>query len=410
MINQSVARNALGAQQSGNGHPPRRSFAKPGSRAGAGFTLVELLVVLAVIGVLIALLLPAVQAAREATRRMSCSNNFKQLGLGLQNYHASYNAFPSGGTGTGVSNQGLANQRRLNPTVGILPFIEQQALFDMMWGVHTPDPGETPDIATSLGQWPAWGPRPWVDLNEYDPWQTQVPTLRCPSDPATSVVGTGMTNYAYCYGDAILRVFYPPSDSAADEGVYRGLFRREDQLGFHSIQDGAANTIAMAEIACDLGDRQLNNSVVHGSHFAGNDMGTSASLCESVADPARPQFAAESVPLWSPGSSRGSRWYDALPAISGFNTVLPPNSPTCAIDWGLPWHSGIFSAGSRHQGGAHVLMADGAVVFVTDSIDAGDKEADSVSKEYGNVAAKSPYGLWGALGTIGMGESRSIEE
>jgi len=85
-----------------------------------GFTLVELLVVIAIIGVLVALLLPAVQAAREAARRTQCSNNLKQLALGLHNYHDTHRAFPLGG----APNQYLGYAARL------LPFIEQQPLYD----------------------------------------------------------------------------------------------------------------------------------------------------------------------------------------------------------------------------------------------------------------------------------------
>ena len=91
------------------------------SRRRSGFTLVELLVVIAIIGVLIALLLPAVQQAREAARRNSCTNQLKQLGLALHNYHDTFSAFPYGSWGS---------TSIVSWHVPILPFIEQGALFD----------------------------------------------------------------------------------------------------------------------------------------------------------------------------------------------------------------------------------------------------------------------------------------
>ncbi|QEG01433.1 hypothetical protein Mal15_55090 [Stieleria maiorica] len=370
----------------------------------AAFTLVELLVVIAIIGILVGLLLPAVQAAREAARRMSCGNNFKQIGIALHNYHATFKQLLPNGTGPWDN-----SRYQLSPNVGLLPFLEQQAVWDMMSNPLMPEAGETPSGGRVMpnGAWPPFGPYPWVDLNEYDPFQTEIPTMRCPSDPGVSPLGTGMTNYAFCHGDAILRVGYPPSNQYHDRGVYRGMFMRERPRKFRDVLDGLSNTIALAEIMTNLGDRHIGGSVVHRDQFSNDDsMGRDTSVCTSLVDPDRPQFFEQGVQLWdSGGTSRGGRWWNYHLMISGMNTVLPPNSPTCAMQWGTAWQSGIFSASSHHQGGAHALFADGSVQFITDSIEAGNRQAESVSKNHNNIGASSPYGLWGALGSIGSSET-----
>ncbi|EMI27563.1 signal peptide protein [Rhodopirellula europaea SH398] len=180
-----------------------------------GFTLVELLVVIAIIGVLVGLLLPAVQAAREAARRMSCSNNFKQIGLALHNYHSAYNLLPAHAAGTtNTANSGNPNPSRradgggghnrneLSWLPGLTPFFEQQALWEQISNPMDSDGDGVIDFQ-------AMGPDARMNLsdhnaagNRYRPWLTNVPTLRCPSDPGEGLPAQGRTNYAACLGDS----------------------------------------------------------------------------------------------------------------------------------------------------------------------------------------------------------------
>ena len=142
-----------------------------------GFTLVELLVVIAIIGVLVGLLLPAVQAAREAARRMSCSNNFKQIGLAIHNYHSAYKQIPTqhGGTGLRVGanswweGSATTNHEELSAFVGLTPFMEQQALWEKISNpsMDTVTPGFTiPNTfgnVVSHGYQPTYRPR-WIPI------------------------------------------------------------------------------------------------------------------------------------------------------------------------------------------------------------------------------------------------------
>lgn len=383
------------------------------SNRSAGFTLVELLVVIAIIGVLVGLLLPAVQAAREAARRMSCSNNFKQIGLGLHNYHSAYNQLPmqAGGTFDQGSNGGMNNRRRLSWLIGITPFIEQQALWEQISNPMDRD-------ADGVIDYPSMGPWPW-DGN-YSPWRTEIPTFRCPSDPGVGPPALARTNYAACIGDSTDWVnwgFWRWQNNTWNQGHIssanasnRGFFYPRRAMGFRDVLDGLSNTIACGEIATSLGDRDITTDPYYGIGWGTIHNNPSACQDAGHIDPNRPRYWAPSVTNGNPGLrssgwKRGYRWSDSVPVYTCFTTILPPNREVC-MGGGGDFDTGAVSPSSRHQGGCHVLMGDGAVKFITDSIEAGNSRAQVVMN--GNTVSppgsKSPYGLWGALGTRASSE------
>lgn len=360
-----------------------------------GFTLVELLVVIAIIGILVGLLLPAVQAAREAARRMSCSNNFKQIGIAIHNYHAAYKQSPTQGAGTQPGTPDswfrpstVANRYRLSMLVGILPFMEQQSLWDQISRPNL----ERSDGGVQSPAWPPMGPTP--DQIQYKPWATDVPAYRCPSDPGFGLPALGRTNYAACIGDSSQNAHlgkYNNNRSQITTGrsrhanaAHRGFFKPLDSAKFRDCLDGLSNTIAMGEINTDLQDNDIrttttengNNTSAPGASPA--QIRTNPSGCKPLIDPERPRF-------WHPDYhrisrrffTRGYRWADHAPLFSGCMTILPPNNEICG-PYNTLGTTLIATMSSRHQGGAHVLMGDGAVKFITDSIEAGDSTAEAI--------------------------------
>lgn len=408
-----------------------------------GFTLVELLVVIAIIGVLVGLLLPAVQAVREAARRMSCSNNFKQIGLALHNYHSAYKQLPRqhGGTWSdGNTPADMNNRMSLSFLVGLTPFFEQQSV----WEQITNPRQERVDGSIQSPPFPAMGPAPYVE--QYVPWRTEIPTLRCPSDPGSAGPSFGRTNYAACMGDSIdfmdsgpvfinaNNILAQPTPSwviLRTRAACRGVFVPRQDTRFKDIIDGLSNTIVCGEITTDLGDRNVRTIAAIGN---ADDVLNEPDYCteSGFVSPTRPSF-------WSDGSDggnapmlagvaegRGYRWAQAGTVWTGCNMILPPNRELClgidpgpggTINFGNPGSPpqsgasveapGIATVSSQHNGGAHVLMSDGSVVFITDSIEAGSPHHRNVWLHGTGASAPghaSPYGLWGSLGTRGAKE------
>jgi prepilin-type N-terminal cleavage/methylation domain-containing protein/prepilin-type processing-associated H-X9-DG protein len=412
------------------------------------FTLVELLVVIAIIGVMVGLLLPAVQAAREAARRMSCGNNSKQIGLGLQNYHAAFNSMPMHGTGPTNENFNTAGastatdgtgftRRELSFLVGLLPYVEQQPLWET---VSNPAVIPNPSNPATPYRFPAFGPRP--QTAEYTPWATDISTFRCPSDPGVGLPALGRTNYAACVGDGMYQIhigvaLHPNQMGGSATGPWlnqheatmirancglRGAFVPRKSVNFRDVRDGLSNTIAVAEIATDLlaasGGGQDYRTTPRSSNVSQAAILNNPKFCAQWIDTSRTY-------TWLPGTSgyssnihrRGFRWADYLPVCSQVNTILPPNAEACIIN---SVEFGNVPPSSRHQGGVHVVMCDGAVKFITDSIEAGNSNSPCVycnlSSAGGSVdginggnsvlpaGSQSPYGLWGALGTRASSE------
>lgn len=321
-----------------------------------GFTLVELLVVIAIIGVLIALLLPAVQAAREAARRSQCSNNLKQLGLALQNYHDTNSAFPM------LRGNGPYSTYNAMGWIGLLPYMEQAALYSQI--------GDAPN--NSVYSW----------TTTFLPWQMKVPGFYCPSDPTSdSASGTGpirTRSYRMSLGDTI-------NDNWA--GTTRGIFGYLSFTKIRDITDGTSNTVAMSEhVIGKLGDfRDARAWVAQG--ITGYDVNPSICLATSNAG-----LYSTTQTVMRPDFT--NIWPDGSPHCAGFTTVLPPNSPSCG--WSTNYVSWeLLSASSYHSGGVLALMADGSARFVNDNINCGTLTAANVT------SGPSPYGVWGALGSKG---------
>ena len=389
-----------------------------------GFTLVELLVVIAIIGILIGLLLPAVQAAREAARRMKCSNNLKQLGLGMHTYHEALNSFPAI-CGWGGDYNGGGNSYNLPLAV----YCENAAVTEF-WG-GTPEQLGYPGGA-SMKQLPflpgdlsVWGDQAYIDM-----LQKQIPYQICPSDgnasllikrnptDPNSTIMVSRTSYAGSLGDTIENTssgYESGGDSwlgyrYAMDTNKRGFFGGQHRYyNVGNITDGTSNTIMFAERAVDSTSMNVTNGNVSGSKkIMGNTVEISPltpANCVAARSADRNLFDGNTIAYCIPGYGYVFGPYSSI----AFQTVLPPNSPSCASSQDLYGSDKILSVSSFHSGGINAAMADGSVRFITDNIDCTDDKGDTdYYNNGGEPSGKSPFGVWGAMGTIKGGESKSL--
>lgn len=331
-----------------------------------GFTLVELLVVIAIIGVMVGLLLPAVQAAREAARRMSCSNNMKQLGLGLHNYHSAFNQFPAGARGgTGYEGFGMSFFH------GLLPYVEQNALYERLVQVATPftnyqNPGcvyfTEGAAAVNAGM-----------IN-----QTRVATFECPSNPMPSTADWSVRGLCFSTMPSYVGISggvdedglsaTPPAPGTPDDtdgyqnsrqrinvssygGASGGIVSGNGALvgnrfnGFRSITDGTSNVLVFGEHSNWI--RHTTNEPRDCRPIHGWLIGTDINWA---------------ITTWSDGGGGILRYFNLV------SVRYPIGTNTWLAGMGANYGANN-SLLSAHAGGCQVGLGDGSVRFMTTSTD-----------------------------------------
>ncbi|GHT40509.1 Ta11 non-LTR retroelement [Planctomycetales bacterium] len=348
-----------------------------------GFTLVELLVVVAIIGILISLLLPAVQAAREAARRMQCSNNMKQWGLALHNFHYAHNripGLPQAAPPAAPSNAAFSIHAFL------LPYIEKAALATL--------------VDTSLDLYSGGSGAAALQTEHIAAAKTTDSLFRCPSNFSNPDLQTNekgeiyaCNNYVYCFGSGTGNNFMPTQKT---DGAFYQTAEMDAYFGFEAFVDGTSNTMVLSELIVGTGDfwkeginffqyatiADIQAAGLHETHMINYGRGSESNYSlfrdQDVATIVLPTATA-TAPRWRNDIGKG--WIVGKCDSTLYNAYLPPNTNLpnvyCA-------NYGFIAARSHHTDIVNVLLGDGSV----------NKASDSVTLD-----------VWRAYSTLDQGET-----
>ena len=312
-----------------------------------GFTIVELLVVIAVIGILSALLLPAIQNAREIARRLTCQNNLKQFGIALHRHEEAKKCFPSGAESRAYAKAPSTPYcfYRWSALVRLMPYLEETTAYstlDLTQPLYGADLKVTPANRSGVAQ--------------------IVPLFLCPSDRQKAVAsGFGPTNYVTCTGSGGM------ATGGGSPFETDGIFFINSEMSTAQITDGLSHTAAMSESILGDGPAPLFDALQV-------DPRTTYAFVNAVP---LTENACKQARMWNFTDLRGFSWANGEYRCTLYNHYWTPNSANvdCVSSVVVGNISVLYScygwrsARSRHPGGVNVLMADGSGSFYTDDID-----------------------------------------
>ena len=307
--------------------------------AQRGFTLIELLVVIAIIAILVALLLPAVQQAREAARRTQCRNNMKQIGIALHNYHDVYGSLPPFFIyRTGNPSRIADPDKGANWLVFLLPYVDQAPLYNQ-WNFDIP-------------------------ANQNPGRSTELTVYQCPTDPQSS------NNHCSYAGGGWARGNYGMNVSPCSHGVgptdrLGGVGAVNQIIRFRDLTDGVSNTVAVDELRAGMNQHDLRGCWA----MPGLGSGTAAMFNDASAPNSREPFSDDMENCAVSGQN-------GIPGMGCFDNTS----------------TGQMTARSMHTGGLFLMMADGSVRFISDSID---------FQRLQNGCGSLPRGVWQSIHTRG---------